>query len=138
MRARVHGEEEVTETGFRVATFKEFKELGLSQLKPKPKVVFVNRRSAFKPPEDVLKRYTEFMRRYTGNPKQKEFSLNGSSYDRRYRQRLLNNNDSMKAMRNLSQQSRVRLVYMVTDKDRPDADIIVNICRQMIGGGVWK
>ncbi len=130
----------MSETGFKLATFQEFRLLGLSKLKPKPKVVFVNRRSAFKPPEDILRRYTEFMRRYSGRKpaQQKEFALRGSSYDGRYRQRLLNNKDSMKAMRNLSTQSRTGLVYMVTDKDRPDAEIIVNICTQMIGGGVWK
>lgn len=130
----------MSETGFKLATFQEFRELGLSKMKPKPKVVFVNRRSAFKPPEDILRRFTEFMRRYQGRKpaQQKEFALRGSSYDSRYRQRLLNRKDSMKAMRSLSTQSRKGLVYMVTDKDRPDAEIIVDICRQMIGGGVWK
>ena len=127
----------MTETGFRVATFKEFRILGLSKLDPKPKVVFVNRRRAFKLPEDVMQRYDDFMRRYTGNSKQKEFALRGSSYDSRYRHRLLNNKDSMKEMRALSSLSRQKLIYMVTDKDRPDADIIVGICRQMVGSEVW-
>lgn len=130
----------MSETGFKTASFKDFKALGLSKLKPKPKVVFVNRRSAFKPPEDTLRRFNEFIKRYSGRrpAQQKEFALRGSSYENMYRRRLLNNKDSMKAMRSLSKDSRKGLVYMVTDKDRPDADIIVNICRQMIGGGVWK
>ena len=130
----------MTETGFKIVTFKEFRKLGLSKLDPKPKVVFVNRRRAFKPPEDVLRRYSEFMRRYLGRKpaQQKEFALRGSSYDGRYRQKLLNNKEPMKAMRILSGLSRKGLVYMVTDKDRPDAEIIVSICTQMIGGGIWK
>ena len=128
------------ERGFRVVKFSEFRKMGLSKRDPKSKVVFVNRRKAFKPPEDTLRRYTEFMRRYRGRKpvQQKEFALRGSSYDGVYRRKLLNNKDSMKEMRALSSISRKGLVYMVADKDRPDAEIIVNICRQMIGSEVWK
>jgi len=63
------------ETGFKTLTFQEFRQLGISRLDPKPKVVFVNRRKAFKPPEDLLRGYEDLMRRYEGHAKQKQFEI---------------------------------------------------------------
>lgn len=129
----------MTESGFKVIPFREFRKLGVSQMTPKPRVVFVNRRKAFKPPVDTLARYHDFMRRYKdrGERLQRQFSLDGSKYDTRYRHKLLKDRESIQELRKLSAESRTRTVYMVYDKPRPDADIIVSICKVMMNEGVW-
>ena len=129
----------MTETGFKIISFQEFRELGVSTMKPKPKVVFVNRRKTFKQPIDTLARYLDFMRRYEyrGPKLQKQFSLEGSHYDERYRHKLLKNKDAVRSMRSLATISKQQAVYMVYDKPRPDAEIIVNICGIMMNDGVW-
>jgi len=128
----------VTDQGFKIITFQEFKKMKISQMKPKPVIVFVNRRTAFKPNKDVLARYDDFMRKYTGNPRQHQFSMEGSHYDANYRRRIIRDGESIRELRKLAVKSKAESIYMVKDKPRPDAEILVDIAEQMLGADVWK
>jgi len=78
------------------------------------------------------------MERYEGNPKQVEFALQGCKYPSRYRHKILRTGKSIKELRKVAALSKTNPIYMVMDKPhRPDAEILVDICRQMIGNGVW-
>lgn len=123
----------MTEKGFRVVSFKEFRRMRVSEMRPKPKVVFVNKRRVFTPPGDTLQRYKEMMRRYKGHPRQREFALIKSNYDGNFRRRMVRDSDSLAALRKLSEISKDRLVLLVMTEDRPDAGILVSIARRLYG-----
>ena len=126
-------ENEEVETGFRTMSMSEFRRLRFSTLTPKPKVVFINQRKLFRPPEDVLTRYHDWLRRLSDKPPhtQKAQALRGSSYDARYRQQLFKHPKSIALVRSLGEQSRKGLVLLVSTRDTPDAQIILSIIKRM-------
>ena len=122
---------------FKIITFGEFRKIKLSELKPKPKIIFVNRRKMFKPYSEVLKEYKDLLRRLGSKPYAKDSALNGSHYDMMYRRRIINDKNSLRELRKLCEITRVKDVYMVIDKDRPDAEILINICNIYMGNNIW-
>lgn len=126
------------ERGFRVVTFSEMREMKVSQMKPRPKVVFVNRRKAFQPPSDTLAQYIELKRRAKSNPRiDLRQSAFGERYRNRYGHKIIRSNDAMGQLRRLAEESRERPVLMVIDKDRPDGEILVELVNHMMASGAW-
>jgi len=128
----------MTERGFSVVTFSEMREMRVSQMQPRPKVVFVNRRKAFQPPSDTLAQYVEMRQRAKSNPR---INLRQSAFGERYRNRyghkIIRSSDAMRQLRRLAEISRERPVLMVIDKDRPDGDILVELVNHMMASGAW-
>ena len=128
-------------TGFKIATFKQLREMNVSTMKPRPKVVFVERRESLRPPEDKIRKYEELLRRMKDSrgtdADKRQRAADGSHYDALYRHKLLNNGKSLKTLRELTGISRERLVVLVQVNDRPDSEIIKNICEFMKAGGTW-
>lgn len=125
--------------GIRTITFKEFKALGVSKMKPKPKVVFINKREAFNPPDDNIDRFNDLLRRFSSERRHTPESAKGtalyvSNYDVAYRRKIMRNAKAMKTMRKLSELSRKRLVYLVSTNDLPNGAIIADICKALFGG----
>jgi len=124
--------------GFSVVTFSEMREMRVSQMKPRPKVVFVNRRKAFQPPSDTLAQHEELdgmdgrVARITNTQ-----SAFGERYRNRYGHKIIRSSDAMGQLRRLAEESRERPVLMVIDKDRPDGEILVELVNHMMASGAW-
>ena len=129
------------ETGFKIVTFKQLREMKVSTMKPRPKVVFVERRTALHPPEDKIRKYNEMMRRLKdsrGTHDDKRTRVTESTaYENLYRRKLLHSGKSLKTLRELAGTSRERLVVLVQNNDRPDSEIIVKICDFMKATETW-
>ena len=131
----------MSEVGFKVVTFKQLREMNVSTMTPRPKVVFVERREALRPPEDKIRKYNEMMRRTKDSrgtdTEKRDRIVDGIGYERLYRRKLLHSGKALKTLRDLTGVSRERLVVLVQNNDRPDSAIIKNICEFMKAGGTW-
>jgi len=149
----------MSERGFKTITLQQMREMNVSTLDPRPKIVFVNRREAFKPYKESLDKYLELMRKYKDHPRQQEIALRagyvrdregnirtdrrtrqplwGSIYESRYRMKITRSGEALKQLRRLAGQSRDGVILMVSDKPRPDASILVDIAQQMMNAEVW-
>ena len=112
---------------------------------PRPLVVFVNRREAFMPPDDLLNStvlknwgFNEYLRRFKDNPDKMEIAIRCSHYDARYRRMVVRSSKALKQLREIAMESKKRQVLMVNDKDRPDAEILISMANVMMNTGVWK
>lgn len=121
--------------GFKIVTFNEMRKMKVSSMRPRPKVVFVNRRKAFQPPEDTLAKYRDLKRRAESDPRIDP--LRGNVYWNRYGHKMIRSNAAMNQLRRLAEESRERLVLMVIDKPRPDAHILVDLIKNMMAGEAW-
>ena len=132
--------------GFKIVSLQEFRDMKISTMDPRPTVVFVNRKKAFKPPSDLLHSTVapnwglyEYLRRFKDERNAMELALKGCKYETRYRYRIVNDGDSLKLLRKLASESKKRPVILVKGKDnRPDADILVSMAKKFINDEVWK
>lgn len=122
--------------GIRIVKFSEMRKMHVSTMDPRPKVVFVNRRKAFQPPDDTLAKYHDLKRRAKSDPSRID-PLRGDVYRNRYGLKMIRSSDAMGQLRRLVEESRVREVLLVVDKDRPDADILLGLMNHMMAGGAW-
>lgn len=122
--------------GFRIVKFSEMRKMHVSTMKPRPKVVFVNRRKAFQPPDDTLAKYHDLKRRALSDPSRID-PLRGDVYKNRYGLKLIRSKEAMSQLRRLAEESRERLVLLVVDKDRPDAEILLGLVNHMMAGEAW-
>ena len=122
--------------GFRKVTPKQLAELRKTTKITKPQLVFVNRREYFKPYKSTLEEYEKYYNIYVGNPNQLKFADQGSHYDARYRRKLMNNPKGISTVKSISKRSRNEVMYLVVENERPDVDIIINICESMQSRGV--
>ena len=127
--------------GFKIVTFKELRDMKVATIDPRPKVIFVERRESLRPPKDKIEKYEELLRRMKDSrgtdAEKQQRAADASHYDRLYRHKLLNSGESLKTLRELAGISRERLVVLVQNNDRPDSQIIKNICEFMKAGGTW-
>jgi len=122
--------------GFRIVEFKEMKRMKVSTMDPRPKVVFVNRRKAFQPPDDTLAKYKDLTRREKSDPGHID-PLRGDVYKNRYGLKIIRSNEAMGQLRRLAEESREKEILLVIDKDRPDAKILLDLIEHMMVGGAW-
>lgn len=124
------------ERGFRVVTFKQFKDMNISTIEPRPLVVFVNRREAFQPPKDSLEK-TEKLKRLAKTDRFIDPYRKGE-YEREYRRMVVYSGRALGELREMAMESKRRQVLMVNDKDRPDAAILVKMAERFMAEEVWK
>lgn len=125
------------ERGIHCLTLGELRKKRLAQVRPRPLVIFVNRRLVFQPDNDVEALFSDLLRRYAGHAKQFEFAERGSHFEERYRYRLVRRGSALKLMRSLAEASRTRPVLLIAEGNRPEANIIKNIITVMMNDGVW-
>lgn len=123
------------DSGFKIITFGEMRKMKVSTMIPRPKVVFVNRRKAFQPPNDTLTSYIDLKRRAKSDPRIDP--LKGDMYKNRYGQKMIRSREAMHQLRRLAEESRGRQVLLVVDKPRPDAEILLELLNHMMVGGAW-
>jgi len=126
------------ERGFKVVTFTEFRNMKVSTLDPKPLVVFVNRRKAFTPPLDLLKRTDELKRRAKNDKSLDPFRQRTRGYEGEYRGMIVRSSRALGELREIAMTSKKKPVLMVNDKDRPDAGILVAMANEFMSKEVWK
>jgi len=121
--------------GFKVVTFDEFKALKVSTLKPRPLVVFVDKREAFAPSRDLKNRTDDLKSR----AKHDRFidPYRKGDYEREYRGRLVRSGEALKALREIAAESRKRPVLMVREGDSPNAEILVKMAKHFMDRAVW-
>lgn len=123
------------EQGIRVMPFTEFRQIKVSSLSPRPLVVFVNRREAFKPSKDLTEKTEDLIRRSKSDRFIDPYRRGG--YDREYRFTLSRRGKAMSQMREIAAESRRRPVLLVRDNEHPDADIVLSMIKTMMSNGVW-
>ena len=107
--------------------------------KDRTPMVYPSKDKLFQPPEDTLRRFNDFLRRFGDRSRALEFALMGSHYDAMYRRKILGSSETLSVMRsmvNLSKSGEYG-AYFVRDSVRPDADILYDICKARVNGGVW-
>ena len=115
--------------------FTEFRQIKVSSLSPRPLVVFVNRREAFKPSKDLTEKTEDLIRRSKSDRFIDPYRHGG--YDREYRFTLSRRGKAMSQMREIAAESRRRPVLLVRDNEHPDADIVLSMIKTMMSNGVW-
>lgn len=130
----------MTEIGLVKVSVKELDEIKARDKPNRKQIVFVNRRPYFQPPEDTVRRFNDFMRRYQAHDTRKHrIALEGSHYDSMYRRKIMNSGESLSKLRGIARRSQERTIYMVEEEtDRPDVDILIEIATYMIGQDVWR
>jgi hypothetical protein len=123
------------ERGFKTVTFAEFRAMKISRLTPRPLAVFVNKRTAFQPPEDSLRRTNDLKSR----AKHDRFidPYRKGAYEREYRGMVVRSSRALKELREIAGESKRRLVLMVSNEDRPDASILVKMATEFMNRAVW-
>ena len=126
------------ERGFKVVTFNEFRNMHVSTLNPRPLVVFVNRRKAFNPPLDLLKRTDEWKRKAKNDKSLDPYRKRTRGYEGEYRSMIVRSSRALGELREIAMMSKRRPVLMVNDKDRPDAEILVAMANEFMSKEVWR
>lgn len=123
--------------GFRVVTPKEMREIRQTTKVKRRQVVWVQNKPAFQPPQDVVETFNELLRRLAGSRDAYKKALYGSKFETRYRHKLLNDSAAIRLLKSIAARSKRETVYLVTKRNTPEAQIIVSICKEMIGKNVW-
>lgn len=107
--------------------------------KDRTPIIYPSTNKLFQPPEDTLRRFNDLLRRFGARSRALEFSLSGSHYDAMYRRKILGSSEALSVMRSMVQLSKSGEygAYFVKDSIRPDANILLDICKARINGGVW-
>jgi len=121
--------------GFKVVTFDEFKALKVSTLKPRPLVVFVDKREAFAPSRGLKEKTEDLKSRARSDRFIDPYRKGG--YERDYRGAFVRNGRALSELRGIAAKSRRRLVLMVRDGDSPNAEILVKLANHFLNGAVW-
>ena len=107
--------------------------------KDRTPMVYPSEDKLFQPPEDTLRRFNEFLRRFGARSEALKFALMGSHYNAMYRRKILGSSEALSVMRSMVDLSKSGEygAYFVRDSVRPDADILYDICKVRINDGVW-
>ena len=102
-------------------------------------MIYPSKDKLFMPPEDTLRRFNEFLRRFGARSEALKFALMGSHYNAMYRRKILGSSEALGVLRSMVERSKSGEygAYIVKDSVRPDADILYDICMARINGGVW-
>lgn len=120
---------------FHVISEKELLKLDLKQ--PNIKIVFVNRRNSFKALKETVDQYNDFLRRFQHKDDPKPFALAGSHFEERYRHKIMRDSKALKELREIYQASKDKEVYLIRERDTPEIEVLLDICKRMGGNGVW-
>jgi len=127
----------MSEPRFRVVTPQQLREIRRERKIKKTHVVLVNRREYFQPYRDTLRRYLRFRERYGERPRANEFALSGVNYASMYRRKIVSDGKALSHLRSLAKKSRESTVYFVKENERPDCEILVDICKTFMRQGIW-
>ena len=119
----------------KVISFSEFRNMKVSTLDPRPLVVFINRREAFKPNKELIAKTEDLMRRKKSDRMIDPFRRGG--YDADYRYTIGKRGKALGQLREIATESRSRPVLFVKDNEYPDADILLSMIKVMMNNGVW-